>query len=490
MKRMLKPFFYIALFVAIIGISFYGGKHESDILRHFGVENIEAKGIDFESDDFGLLMEAVRIVRGHYLEKLDYDKDETKLVYGSIKGMLRSMGDQYTRFMNPQSYTNMTIDTTGKFGGIGIQIGIRNEYLTVIAPIEDTPAARAELKAGDIIIKIDGVDTEDMALDDAVARIRGEKGTDVVLTIWRRGYEDEGKDYKITRDTIEVKPVNKVEMLDGDIGYVKLESFSEMSEPTIRENIEKFKKQGMKAFILDLRYNPGGLLPAAVEVANLFVDEGPIVHRVSRDGEPMTYYAKRGRRIIFVPTVVLVNQYSASASEIVSGALQDHKVATVMGETTFGKGLVQTVYKLSDGSAILVTTDKYLTAMKRDIHKKGIVPDIVVTPDAVDTHEGKQDQNEREAGTVGKFQIKELEGNNGVVFKSVPLKDIRYSVFNGKRYLEIDDVARLFVVNATLDEKTGILYVDAGDEKPEDSSNDVQLKRAIEYLKEQITTEK
>jgi carboxyl-terminal processing protease len=486
MKRMVRPLFYIALFLAIISMSFYGGKHESDILRHLGVENIEAKSISGEGDDFGLLMEAVQIVRDHYLIKLNDKEDSRKMLYGSIRGMLKSLDDPYTRFMDPDAYTNMTVETRGKFGGIGIQIGIRNDFLTVIAPLKDTPAEKAGIKSFDIITKINGAPTEDMALDDAVARIRGTEGTKVTLTIWRRGFESEGKDFELTRAVIEVKPVNKTEMLEDKIGYVKLETFSEMSEPTVREAIEKFNKQGMKAFILDLRYNPGGLLTAAVQLANMFIDEGPIVHRVSRDGEPITYYAKRGRKIINVPVVVLVNGGSASASEILAGALQDLKAATIIGETTFGKGLVQTVYTLDDGSAMLVTTDKYLTAMKRDIHKKGIVPDIVVSEEAVDAHEGNQKDDSRDNATAGEFKLKDYEGKNTVALNGSPIKDLHYKVYDGKTYLEVDEAASLFGVNASLDDKTGILYLDKEIKDDNNLENDIQLKKAIEFLKQKI----
>lgn len=489
MKRTMKAVFYLAVFAASFLMVLYGVRHEPELLRMIGVQSAQAKGNG--EPDFQLLYQAYGIVHENYVESLDKDGDGKKMEYGAIRGLLKSVGDPYTRFIDPTAYKNMMIETKGEFGGIGITIGINkmNQQLTVIAPLEGTPAAKIGLKAGDIIMKVNGVSTEDMALDDAVSRIRGPKNEKVKLTIWRPGFEDDGKDFDIVRDTIVLKPVNKTKMMEGKIGYVRLESFSENSAPEIEEGIKQLKKEGMKAFILDLRYNPGGLLPAAIDVSRLFIDEGPIVHRQNRSGKLVTYYAQTGGRILDLPMVVLVNHYSASASEIVSGALQDHGVATIMGETTYGKGLVQSIFRLDDDSAILVTTDKYLTAKKRDINKLGIVPDIVVKAGSVDSHTGKQDSEDADSqGKVGKFQISELK-SNGVILNGAPVKDISYKQFGGKHYLEIDDVAKLFNATSKIDDKTKILAIDQNKETIDDEKNDIQLKRALEYLKEKTGQE-
>ncbi len=495
MKNSYKVLFYAILFAAVVGMAFYGGRNESELLRLCGVERAHAQGLSQDDPSFPILFQAYRIVKESYLEDLEKPDDMKKMEYGAIRGMLKSLGDQYTRFMDPTAYKNMMIDTKGEFGGIGITIGINkyNAQLTVISPLEDTPAYRIGLKAGDIILKINGTSTEDMALDDAVSRIRGPKGEKVTLTIWRPGFDDNGKDFEIIRDIIELKPVKKFKMLENNIGYAKLESFSEASAPDLSENIKSLKAQGMKAFILDLRNNPGGLLPAAIDVSRLFINEGPIVHRQSREGKTITYYAKPGTKILSLPMVVLVNGYSASASEIVSGALQDHGVATIIGQTTFGKGLVQSIFRLDDESAILVTTDKYLTAKKRDINKHGIVPDIVVSPSAVDAHEGKSPTNPEESEdedtpsktTVGKFPIAQVKGHNGVIFNGMPVKNVFYKKFDNKHYLEVDDVAALFKASVKLDEANKILNIDQK-EKLEEDTDDIQLKRAVEFLENKL----
>jgi len=253
MKKTAKSLLQLSMLIAVITMAFYGGMNESKIRRALGVENIHAQGMSQYDDRFPLMFEALDIVRSNYIDDTVSEEKTKDLTYGAIRGMLRSLGDQYTRFMDPKAYNNMSIDTKGKFGGIGITIGIRNEQLTVISPIEGTPAYKVGLKAGDIIIKIDGVATEEMALDDAVARIRGEQGTPVKLTIWRRGFEEDGKEFDIVRDIIELKPINTAKMLDGKIGYVKLDTFSELSAEKLEEQITTFNKQGMKSMILDLR---------------------------------------------------------------------------------------------------------------------------------------------------------------------------------------------------------------------------------------------
>ena len=471
---------YILLTVTLMLAAFAGGLYLPNFVTP------EARAQNNRDYDFGLLYEVRDLLEENFVDKIS-KKQKSEMVYDSVRGMLRAMDDEYTRFMDPKAYKNMTIETKGKFGGVGILIGIRKNQLTVISPLDDTPAFKAGIKGGDIIIKIDGVTTEDMALDDAVARIRGDEGTTVVLTIWRRGFDAKGQDFPVVRDIIKLKTVTKGEILDDNIAYVEMDSFSQPTTDNLRKQLLDFNQKNAEALILDLRNNPGGLLDTAVQVSNLFIDEGPIVHRVGRNKDSRTYYANSGRRVWFKPVVVLVNEFSASASEIVSGALQDHGVATIIGETTFGKGLVQTVYPLSDNSAVLITTDKYLTAKRRDINKKGIVPDIVVKLGAADAHEG-EDVEAMAPDKIGKFPIGEpKKGDGGIIFNGLPRSDVPFYNFNGKKYIEADDLAALFGVVMDYDKETNTLDIEQNLEDLQgEEGDDPQLDKAVEFLKSKI----
>ncbi len=316
-------------------------------------------------------------------EFIDRGVDGHKLEYGAIRGMLDTLEDPYTRFMEPKVFRSMQEERHGSFSGIGIQIGQRDKKLTVIAPIEDTPAYRAGLRSGDHILEVDGKNTKDMAIEEAVSLIRGLRGSKVKLLIERAG-TPKPFPVAITRDNIVTKAV-KTKELDNGIAYVRLSSFmSETADQEMRDALEKFKDK--KALVLDLRGNPGGLLPNAVSIGLLFIDKGPIVQIVDREGnkeklpgDDQTGIAKplwpRNK-----PLAVLVDGGSASASEILGGALQDSRTAILIGTKTFGKGLVQTVHALEGGAGLAITTNKYLTAGGNDINKKGIVPDILVEP--------------------------------------------------------------------------------------------------------------
>lgn len=315
-----------------------------------------------------------RAIRNEYLNRNYSNKEEA---YEAIREMLEKLGDPYTRFMNPDEFKSMQIDTSGELTGVGIQIAKDEESdrLIVIAPIEDSPAFAAGVLARDIIVKIDGRDTKGMDVNDAVKMIRGEEGTEVTLTI-QRGNEE--IDYPITRQRIEIHPVRaRGEKTDlGEIGYIRLNQFSANAAKEMRDAIEKFESENVVGYVLDLRSNPGGLLYASVEIARMWLDEGAIVSTVNREGEVDREQATH-RAITDKPLVVLVDGGSASASEILSGALQDNKRAVLVGTQTFGKGLVQSVRSLGDGSGLAVTIAKYLTPSGRDINKEGIPPDVV-----------------------------------------------------------------------------------------------------------------
>ena len=320
-----------------------------------------------------LFTEVLSIVQNQYVDEVP----PRELIYSAIKGTLRGL-DPHSSFLDPESYREMQVETTGSFGGLGIEITLKDDILTVVAPIDGTPAYRAGMHTGDRIVKIDGLSTKDMQLSDAVKRMRGKPGTKVTISIVREGWA-EPKDFDIVREQIRVQSVRMVEMGDG-IEYVKLRQFQEQSPHDLDAALDKLRQNGMKALILDLRNNPGGLLTAAVEVSEKFIDDGKLVvyteGRVRNQNMRFSAHAKRG--YAQMPMVVLVNQGSASASEIVAGALQDWGRATIVGTQTFGKGSVQTIIPLSDGSGLRLTTAKYFTPKGRSIHGKGITPDVIV----------------------------------------------------------------------------------------------------------------
>jgi carboxyl-terminal processing protease len=320
-----------------------------------------------------LFTEVLSIVQNQYVDEVP-PKD---LIYNAIKGTLRGL-DPHSSFLDPESYREMQVETSGSFGGLGIEITLKDDILTVVAPIDGTPAYRAGLHTGDRIVKIDGLSTKDMQLSDAVKRMRGKPGTKVTISIVREGWT-EPKDFDIVREQIRVQSVRAVELGDG-IEYLRLRQFQEQSPQDLEAQLEKFSKAGMKALILDLRNNPGGLLTAAVEVSEKFIDDGKLVvyteGRVRNQNMRFSAHPKKG--YAQMPMVVLVNGGSASASEIVAGALQDWGRATIVGTQTFGKGSVQTIIPLSDGSGLRLTTAKYFTPKGRSIHGKGITPDVVI----------------------------------------------------------------------------------------------------------------
>jgi carboxyl-terminal processing protease len=335
-----------------------------------------------EGSGFGVFLKAYDILNSEYLN----DIDNEKLVQGAIRGMMEATGDPYTRYMDPKAYQGMKEERSGSFSGIGIQIGVRKNLinghemntLTVIAPLEDTPAWKAGLQSGDIILEIDGKTTKDIAVDQAVNLIKGLKGTPVKLKMYRDSTKKMW-DSSIVRDSI-IPKIVKSRMLENNIGYVRLNTFMSNDAPKeVKDAIKKLKSNSMKALIFDLRGNPGGLLPNAVTIGSMFVSKGPIVQIVDKKGEKEYLNATGDLQVpMDLPMVLLVDEGSASASEIVAGTIKDNNRATLIGTKTFGKGLVQTVHELEDGSGMAITTNKYLTTKGTDINKKGIEPNITV----------------------------------------------------------------------------------------------------------------
>ncbi|WP_461828788.1 S41 family peptidase [Aquifex sp.] len=321
-----------------------------------------------------LFTKALNIVEENYVEPVPLKK----LIYGAIDGMVSSL-DPFSDFFTPEEYKEFLSETEGEFGGVGIEITMEKGRPVVVAPIEGTPAWKAGLRPGDIIIAINGEDTFNMSLIEVVKKIRGKPGTKVKLTILRKG---EGKpiEVEIVRAIIKVPSVKYVNY--KGIGYIKISQFTHGTAKNLEKAIKELKKQNVKGFIIDLRNDPGGLLSEAVAVGDLFIPKGKlIVYTKGRKGELHRYHAEREPLIEDKPIVVLINKGTASASEIVSGALQDYKLATLVGEKTFGKASVQNLIPLEDGSAIKLTIAYYYTPKGRLIHKKGIEPDIKVPMD-------------------------------------------------------------------------------------------------------------
>lgn len=316
----------------------------------------------------------LNLVQQYYVEPVD----AKKLIYGAIKGMLREL-DPHTNFLPPDIFKDFETETSGEFGGLGIEISVQNGILTIISPIEDTPAWEAGIKAGDKVIAVDSKSTKGLSLVEASQLMRGKRGTKIKLTIVREG-ADEPQDIIITRGSVKIKSV-KMTDLDGGYYYVKITSFIENTGKDLERVLtEVTKKNGdIKGLIVDLRRNPGGLLDQAVKVSDLFLTDGTIVSTIGRNPKDKDVLSatKKGKYTNF-PLILLVNEFSASASEIVAGALQDNKRAIVMGTRSFGKGSVQSVIKLGDGSGLKLTVARYFTPSGRSIQAEGIHPDIEV----------------------------------------------------------------------------------------------------------------
>jgi len=333
----------------------------------------KARSADDLESKLNIYLEVLDAVKNDFVDK---NVDNTKLMYGSIRGLLDSLDDPYTRFLDPTAYKEMKIRLSGSYSGIGIYIGMKEKQIIVIAPIKETPAWKAGLKPKDKIIAIDEKPTKDMALDEAVSLIRGPKGSIVDLSILRGDAKDP-TDYKIPREKIVIKSV-ETQILEGDIGYIKLNTFeNESAASDMEKALHYMQGQRVKGLILDVRNNGGGLLENAIEIGSMFMKDGVIVYTIDRDGKKETI-SSTGNLIWDRPMVMLINESSASASEILAGALHDNQKAVLVGTNSFGKACVQNVKQLEDGSAVLITIAKYLTPNGTDITKKGITPDYVV----------------------------------------------------------------------------------------------------------------
>lgn len=328
-------------------------------------------------ENLKIFTEVLNQIQANYVNPVD----SKQLVYGAIKGMVRTL-DPHTSFLTPEDYKYMQVDTEGKFEGLGIEISLKNDILTVIAPIEGTPAHRAGVKAGDKIIKVNGEPTKDMSLTDAVKKMRGPKGSSVTLTILRDNVEGL-KDIAIVRDVISITSVRH--KVFNDIGYIRISNFQKTTTSELDHALTEITKEKPIGLIIDLRNNPGGLLEQSIEVVDRFIDQDKLVVSIKgrltkgvANPQEKAFYSDQPDSSMNIPMVVLVNIGSASASEIVASALQDYSRAVIMGTQTFGKGSVQTIFPLSDGSGLRMTTAKYYSPKGRTIQEKGVTPDIVV----------------------------------------------------------------------------------------------------------------
>ena len=391
--------------------------------------------------------EILSLIQSNYVEEVN----SRDLIYGGVKGMLDTL-DPHSAFMTPEAFKEMQVETQGSFGGLGIEITVKDRMLTVVAPIDGTPADRGGIQPGDRIVKIEGQPTKDLTLMDAVRKLRGPKGSKVTISILREGLA-EPMDVTLVRETIEVHSVRSKDLGSG-VFYVRVTSFQEKTSKDLEGALEKAQKAGDAALILDLRNDPGGLLNQAVAVSDMFLDKGQlIVYTQGRiKNQDLRFTAEHSNGLPKWPMVVLVNGGSASASEIVAGALQDWKRAVLVGTKTFGKGSVQTVIPLSDGSGLRLTTAKYFTPTGRSIHGIGITPDIVVElpkPDLTAAQRQKEEDAKRlSSGERPREQrIGEQEGE-GVEIGRRDIVDLQKDV-QLQRAMELLKAMRILDKNGT-----------------------------------------
>jgi len=375
MKRFSKVIIIAVLLIASAFFGFYAGQQEGEkkaINQFFS----KGAGEDVSNLDFTLFWETWQTLKEKFIDKTKFDNQ--KMLYGAISGVVSSLEDPYTVFMNPEESKKFLEDVSGKFEGVGMEIGQKKGQLKIISPLEGTPAQKAGLRAGDKIVKIDDVFANELTVDEAVSKIRGDKGTEVTLTIFREDWNDT-KEFKIVRDVIMV-PSLKWEIKDNDIAYIRLYQFSEKAGYDFKKSSLEILGSPAKKIILDLRNNPGGYLEISKDIASFFLEKGSLVAIEDFGGksESKKYIADGNDIFSGFPIVVLINQGSASASEILAGALRDDREIKLIGETSFGKGSVQEIKNLNDGSSLKVTVAKWLTPKGQSISDHGLVPDVEV----------------------------------------------------------------------------------------------------------------
>ncbi|MDI6758321.1 MAG: S41 family peptidase [Candidatus Omnitrophota bacterium] len=377
-----RKVFGLKLFLIFIAIVFTG--------YSITASEIDKKKRDDLYKQVRLFSDSLTIIQTDYVD----DVTTKKLIYGALKGMLSSL-DPHSQFMDPDTYNELKVDTGGKFGGLGIEITIKDGLLTVITPIEDTPAWKAGIKSNDRIVKIDNGLTRDITISEAVKKLRGKPGTTVNISVLRES-EKKILEFKIIRDIIKIKDIKEARILENGIGYIRLTEFMENTPKDFSAALENLSKSNMNSLILDIRNNPGGLLDVAVRVTEKFLEKGKLIvsTKDKKTVQNLKIFSQAANPILNLPMVILINEGSASASEIVAGCLQDYKRAIIVGIKSFGKSSVQTVIPLYDGSALKLTTSKYFTPAGREIHGKGIVPDIIIEEAKIETEKNKDQKPE------------------------------------------------------------------------------------------------
>ena len=346
-----------------------------------------------------LFSEVLNKINNEYVEEID----QSEVMDAAIDGVLQSL-DPYSSYMSPEMLLNMQTETSGEFGGLGIEVGMEAGVVKVISPIDDTPASKAGVKAGDYIVKINDIQVQGKSLTEAVELMRGPVGSDIKITVRRKGVK-KALIFEITREIIKIQSV-KSEILNNEVGYIRLNAFNENSSDQIKNKLKEINKnKSVKSYILDLRNNPGGLLSQAIKISDFFLNEGEIVSTKSRNkSENRKFFAKKGDIIDGKTLIVLINYGSASASEIVAGALKDHKRAIVLGEQSYGKGSVQSIIPLKNKGAIRLTISKYYLPSGKSISEVGIIPDIEVVEKDEDFKINTESDNQLE------FALKLLNG--------------------------------------------------------------------------------
>lgn len=358
MKRNILVFVMgVSVAVSLCNVSQVLGKERDDVYK-----------------ELDIFAEGLALIEKKYVE----DKPAKDLIYGAMSGLLASL-DSYSQFLDPDAYKELIVETEGQFGGLGIEITMKDNLLTIVSPIEDTPAWRAKVMAGDIIVKIDGELTKEITLSEAVKKLRGEPGSKVVLTVLREKTR-QLEDITIERAIIQIKDIKRAMILEKNVGYIRIAEFRENTARDMDKELAVLDSQDLKGLIIDVRNNPGGLLYSAIEIASRFVADGKIIVSTKSRSEKEIVYTSVAvkEKYLNIPLVVLINKGSASGSEILAAALRENSRAVLLGETTFGKGSVQTVIPLSDGAALRLTTSKYYTPKGESIHEKGIDADVVV----------------------------------------------------------------------------------------------------------------